>query len=228
MGRKVCFEDPHGVEFDNRVAKAWGAFSKHKKELTDRRHRLQNRLRLFNAVVTATMLYGCEAWTLKVDQQKRLRTIQRKMLRMVLNTKRRTMTTSSSSDSDAPEDGGDADNLEPWPEFLKRTAQWSDEQLKKANAQQWTDCWLTKIGNGHPNYLELTRRRGVLQPHGGNPFFIRSLLVDVGRHAQREDGKRTSWSTWRQRASPEDGRKWQDIAKDSEWWLTETGKSANS
>ena len=48
LGRKVCYQSPHETEFNNRVAKAWGAFSKHKRELTDRRYRLHDRLKLFN------------------------------------------------------------------------------------------------------------------------------------------------------------------------------------
>ena len=31
LGRKVAYTDPHGTEFNNRVAAAWGAFSKHTK-----------------------------------------------------------------------------------------------------------------------------------------------------------------------------------------------------
>ena len=30
LGRKVRYDDPHEAEFSNRVAAAWGAFSKHK------------------------------------------------------------------------------------------------------------------------------------------------------------------------------------------------------
>ena len=41
LGRKICYDDPHETEFCNRVAKAWAAFRKYKRELTDRRHRLQ-------------------------------------------------------------------------------------------------------------------------------------------------------------------------------------------
>ena len=38
LGRTICYNDPHEAEFSNRVSKAWAAFSKHKRELTDRRH----------------------------------------------------------------------------------------------------------------------------------------------------------------------------------------------
>ena len=86
-------------------------------------------------------MYGCETWALRVDQQKRLAVLQRKMLRMVLNAKRRTLPASSSDASvsaDTSDEGSDISNLEPWVDFLKRTAQWTDEQLKNAGLSQWT------------------------------------------------------------------------------------------
>ena len=147
LGRKVCYSDPHEVEFSNRVATAWGAFTKHKRELTDRRHRLHDRLKLFEAVVSSTLLYGCESWTLKVDQQRRLQVLQRKMLRMVLNVRRRTFGASADSNSvntDTEDSESDSVLLEPWAEFLKRTAQWTQQQLENAGLSQWTAQWKRK------------------------------------------------------------------------------------
>ena len=106
LGRKVSCCDPHEVELSNRMAAAWATFSKHKEELTDRRYALKDRLRLFSATVTACALYSCEVWALRQDQQGRLRTTQRKMLRMVLNAKRHV------AKGALNEDGTPA--LEPW------------------------------------------------------------------------------------------------------------------
>ena len=101
-------------------------------------------MKLFDAVVTSTLLYGSETWTLRLDQQRRLQVLQRKMLRMVLNAKRRTITTSSSSESDVPEDESEADNLEPWPEFLARSAGLAEEKLEDAGQEEWLDQWRRK------------------------------------------------------------------------------------
>jgi hypothetical protein len=144
LGRKVTFDDPSECELNNRIASAWGAFSKHKAELTNKRYRLQDRLRLFAAVITPSVLYGCETWTLRQDQQQRLRTVQRKMLRMILCAKRRTI---SSEDASTKSDSTDGDSieqealLEPWPAFLERTARWTEEQMGKAGQEEWLTQW---------------------------------------------------------------------------------------
>ena len=140
LGRKVRFHDPHESELCSRIASAWGAFTRHKEELTSRRFRLHDRLRLFNAVVSSTVLYGCETWTLRKDQQLRLRSVQRKMLRLILNAKRWKLEPTS-SDSSATDEDTEVDNMEPWAEFMKRTARWTEEQLAKAGQSEWLDIW---------------------------------------------------------------------------------------
>ena len=74
--RKLGFSDPHEIELANRIAAGWGALTRHKEELTTRHFRLHDRLRLFSSVVSSTVLYGCETWTLRKDQQLRLRAVQ--------------------------------------------------------------------------------------------------------------------------------------------------------
>ena len=46
---------------------------------------MKDLLKLFNVVVSSTILYGCEAWALRSDQQQRVRTVQCRMLRLVVN-----------------------------------------------------------------------------------------------------------------------------------------------
>ena len=138
LGRKIRFHDPQELELSSHIASARGAFTKHKEELTSRRFRLKDRLKLFTAVVTSTVLYGCEAWTLKLDQQRRLRSVQRKMLRMVLNAKRWKLKAHSSESSQTEaSDEDESDALVPWPEFLTCTARWTEEQLKRAGQTEW-------------------------------------------------------------------------------------------
>ena len=59
---------------------------------------------------------------------------------MVLNAKRLTLEATSSQSQEVEDD--DEDNiLEPWPEFLRRTARWTEEQLKKAGQSEWIQTW---------------------------------------------------------------------------------------
>jgi len=134
----------HDTDFNQRMSAAWACFGHHRGELTNKAYALKDRLRLFSATVTATALYGCETWVLRVAQQKRLKTTQRKMLRAALGAKRRIIASSASSvDSvfSASSKSGDEQNLEPWPEFLKRTAKMVDAQLQNTRLDDWCTLW---------------------------------------------------------------------------------------
>ena len=50
---------------------------------------LKDKLRLFEAVVTPTILYGAAAWTLTEDMEMLLRTARRKMMRLIFGAHRR-------------------------------------------------------------------------------------------------------------------------------------------
>ena len=84
LGREVTLGgDFHDRELDNRITKAWGKFMSLKKELCGRHYSLDDRMRLFDAVVTPTILYGSGSWTMTQSREERLRTTQRKMLRKI-------------------------------------------------------------------------------------------------------------------------------------------------
>ena len=123
LGRKLTIKGSSGTEFVNRIAAAWASFSMRKNELTNKRYSLKARVRLLDATVGATLLYGSETPTLKVEQRRRIPTTQRKMMRMIFGAKRRKLEASSSDDSSISiEEEGQEAQLEPWSRFLKRTA----------------------------------------------------------------------------------------------------------
>ena len=66
----------------------WAKFMSHKKELCGRCYPLRDRLKLFNATVTPTVLYGCGSWTMTKEREQQLRTAQRKMLRWIVGVGR--------------------------------------------------------------------------------------------------------------------------------------------
>ena len=89
LGQKVTFEDQETEEVKNRLKAAWAAFHKYRQELTSKGYRLCHRLRLFNMVITPTMTYASGTWTLTQKHEKMIKTAQRKMLRLIIQTKRK-------------------------------------------------------------------------------------------------------------------------------------------
>ena len=89
LGQKITFEEKETEEIKNRLKAAWAAFHKYRQELTSKDYRFCHRLRLFNMVVTPTMTYASGTWTLTQKDEKMIKTAQRKMLRLIVQTKRR-------------------------------------------------------------------------------------------------------------------------------------------
>ena len=89
LGQKITFEDQETAEIKNRLKAAWAAFHKYRQELTSKGYRLYHTLRLFNMVVTPTLIYASGTWTLTQNHEKMIKTAQRKMLRLVVQTKRK-------------------------------------------------------------------------------------------------------------------------------------------
>ena len=89
LGQKITFEDQETEEIKNRLKAAWAAFHKYRQELTSQEYRLCHRLRLFNMVVTPTMTYASSTWTLTLKHEKMIKTAQRKMIRLIVKTKRK-------------------------------------------------------------------------------------------------------------------------------------------
>ena len=152
------------------------------------------------------------------------------MLRMVLNSKRRTLRASSSDASDSAdtsEQGSDTSNLEPWVDFLKRTAQWTDEQLQNAGLSQWTVLWKKKKWQW----------AGKLMKDGVDKWSVRATLWQPLVHSNAPRGRRQARpkKRWEQdfvdyikNVLPETSKSWHDLARDQEWWLADTEKFANS
>ena len=82
LGQKITFGDQEMEEIKNRLKAAWVA-------LTSRDYRLCHRLCLFSMVVTPTMTYASSTWTLTLKHEKMIKTAQRKMIRLIVQTKRR-------------------------------------------------------------------------------------------------------------------------------------------
>ena len=104
LGRTLCFRDCHAVEIKRRICAGWAKFHCFKSELTGKHYSLQSRLRLFEAVVSTTVLFGSCTWATTKEMLSALDVARRKMLRYVLRIFRRN------------------DGCEEWPDYLKRVA----------------------------------------------------------------------------------------------------------
>ena len=121
LGRKLSFSDPHRVEVENRIACAWKKFHSLRQELLGNMYSLKDRMRLFDGVITSTLLYGCEAWTLTVELQNRIRRTQQQMLRMIIQTPRRKLLLTPTDTVDPEQSGSDIDSTSGSPEPLADT-----------------------------------------------------------------------------------------------------------
>ena len=59
LGRLLNIVNLHDVELDHRIKQGWKKFMTQKEMLCGKAYPLRDRLRLFNATVTPTVLYGC-------------------------------------------------------------------------------------------------------------------------------------------------------------------------
>ena len=108
----MCFEEAEDREVEHRIGRGWAKFAVYKGELCDRRYSLLHRLKLFDAVISPTVLYGAGTWTMTVAREKRLRAAQRLMLGKMLKIGRKAKRAGGGNErersgaDDEEEDGG--------------------------------------------------------------------------------------------------------------------------
>lgn len=130
LGRDLSLITPHDTELKHRIKKAWAKFGVFRGELTDKGVSLHLRLKLFNAVLTPSILYGCGCWAMTTARDTTLRTTQMKMLRCILGRGRQV-------------DNGTGE-VETWVEWVQRVTR----EARQAMAD-----------NGVPDWVEEQRRR---------------------------------------------------------------------
>ena len=150
LGRSLSLTDFHTTELEARIGAAWRCFLARKEELCNKKYPLQERLRLFEATVSKTALYGCECWTMSAADRSRLQTTQRKMLRWIVGISRWKSSsvaqseTSNSSDKHSSSSGSSDSETEgptPWEEnfvdWIQRATGLATWELRKANLEDW-------------------------------------------------------------------------------------------
>ena len=79
---------PETLEIESRIRAAWATFHKYRQELTSKKYMLNHRLRLFDATVSPTLCYAAGTWTLSKEHERMIQSTQRKMLRLIIQTKK--------------------------------------------------------------------------------------------------------------------------------------------
>ena len=110
------------AEFQERLSAGWAKFYSIKRLLLKRDANEQQRLRLFNATVSKTVLWCSESWKLTVAEKKTLRATQRSMLRKMVGPRRR------------PDDD--------YISWIKRATKIADEKARAAGVQCWCEAFL--------------------------------------------------------------------------------------
>ena len=193
LGRLLNLCELTDTEINFRIKRAWAKFGMYKKELTDKDYSLFERLRLFHAVVTPTVLYGCCSWPMTGAREQTLRTAQRKMLRSILGHGRKiieqTGDATSSNSSEEDDEVDDQEVRESWVQWKRRVTgealdaskkiglpDWADEQRRRIfrwaghvarrNDGRWTKQTLYWTPSGHRKPGHPRRRfEDVLQEH---------------------------------------------------------------
>ena len=89
LGQRISFHQQETLEIKSRIRAAWATFHKYRQELTSKKYMLKLRLRLFDATVSPTLCYAAGTWTLSREHERMIQSTQRKMLRLIIQTKRK-------------------------------------------------------------------------------------------------------------------------------------------
>ena len=89
LGQRISFHQQETLEIKSRIRAAWTTFHKYRQELTSKKYMLKLRLRLFDATVSPTLCYAAGTWTPSREHERMIQSTQRKMLRLIIQTKRK-------------------------------------------------------------------------------------------------------------------------------------------
>ena len=185
-------------EFETRMQAAYGKFYELSPILCKTNGNLYKRLQLFQATVTRTALWCSETWALTASQKRRLRTVQRFMLRKIVGIRRA-----------QPED---------YVQRIRRATHIAEEKAWQANVE----CWLKQHLSSTWNWGgRLTRMNGIRlakratewrgsdwwkdQPRGASSYGLRPIRARRGNRLRWEDDLRRfaqtqTWDTWQEKA----------------------------
>ena len=167
LGRLLSLADPHDTELQHRTKKAWAKFASYREELTNKDIPVKLRMKLFNGVVTPTMLYGCCSWVLTTSREKKLQATQMHMIRTMLSRSRKV--------SDA------AGNKEDWVSWIKTVTAEARDKMKTYKIEEWVEIVRKRQHKWKAKLEALDPEKWAKQALDWRPIGFRS----VGRPAKR-------------------------------------------
>ena len=138
---------------------------RNKGALCNRSCNLKSRLKVFDAIVTPTILYGASTWTMKADMEQRLRTTRRRMLRHIVGVRRK------------PD--------ETWVEYIQRATHRSEDIAKQSNLTDWNELQRRRKWQYAGKVARFPKERWCHRILEWRPWFRCSSKRDVGRPSLR-------------------------------------------
>ena len=89
LGQRISFYQQETTEIKSWIRAAWATFRKYRQELTSKNYMLKHRLRLIDAAISPTICYAAGTWTPNKEHEKMIPSMQRKMLRLIIQTERK-------------------------------------------------------------------------------------------------------------------------------------------
>ena len=89
LGQRISFHQQETLEIKSRIRAAWATIQKYRQELTSKKYTLKHCLRLFDATVSPTICYAAGTWAANKEHERIIQSTQRKMLRLIIQSKRR-------------------------------------------------------------------------------------------------------------------------------------------
>ena len=131
LGRTVSFSRFHDTELDHRISRGWAAFGKFKSELCCKHYPIKHRIKLFDATVTATVLYGSGTWVMTKEREQTLQTNMRRMLRKMHGCPRKLV--------------DDGQMGETWVEWIVRATHKVKDIMQSLNVIGWVEVQRLRI-----------------------------------------------------------------------------------
>ena len=89
LGTHLALQNATQFEIDHRIALAWRKFRALKSLILNRNVSRRRRLHIFDASVGSSFLFGAHTWTPRVEELRKMQTVQNRMLRKICGFPRR-------------------------------------------------------------------------------------------------------------------------------------------